>query len=65
MEGPSVEINCETGDSQPITVSADSIVFKSLWTEARTAISQVFDTKTLQDLIDKRNSSFDAFNYSI
>ena len=65
MEGPEAVLNFTLPVFDEPDKRIDSGVFKSLYEEARNAISLVFDTKTLQDLIAKRKNSIDGFDYSI
>jgi Rrf2 family protein len=65
MEGTGVEINVNSQEITAISERSDAFIFKSLWQEARHAIAQVFDTKTLQDLIEKRKKIMSGFDYSI
>jgi Rrf2 family protein len=65
MEGTGVEINVNSQEITAISERSDDFIFKSLWQEARHAIAQVFDTKTLQDLIEKRKKIMSGFDYSI
>lgn len=65
MEGTGVEINIDSQEPVGVKEQNDAFIFKSLWQEARHAIAQVFDTKTLQDLIEKRKSNMSGFDYSI
>lgn len=65
MEGTGVEINVNSQEIAGASERSDAFIFKSLWQEARHAIAQVFDTKTLQDLIEKRKKSMSGFDYSI
>jgi Rrf2 family protein len=64
MEGPEAEINFVKKPPEDVEPN-DMFIFRSLWEEARSAISQVFDTKTLQDLVDKKENSISGFDYSI
>jgi Rrf2 family transcriptional regulator, cysteine metabolism repressor len=64
MEGSDAEINFRKGYEEQYE-KTDSFIFKSLYEEARRAISQVFDTKTLQDLMEKRKNNMGAFDYKI
>jgi Rrf2 family protein len=65
MEGQEIELNCSRKGLKETCDFSDSCIFKSLWGEARAAISQVFDTKTLQDLVDKRKQGAGGFDYGI
>jgi Rrf2 family cysteine metabolism transcriptional repressor len=65
MEGTGVEINIDSQEPVGVKEQNDAFIFKSLWQEARHAIAQVFYTKTLQDLIEKRKSNMSGFDYSI
>jgi len=64
QRGQSAEINFRKGYEEQYE-KTDSFIFKSLYEEARRAISQVFDTKTLQDLMEKRKNNMGAFDYKI
>ncbi len=65
MEGQDAALNFSVTAFDNNDNASDSDVFKSLYEEARNAISQVFDSKTLQDLIAKRKHTIDGFDYSI
>jgi Rrf2 family protein len=65
MEGTGVEINVNSQEPIGAVEHNDAFIFKSLWQEARHAIAHVFDTKTLQDLIEKRKNNMSGFDYSI
>ena len=65
MEGPEAVLNFTLPVFDEPDKRIDSGVFKSLYEEARNAISLVFDTRTLHDLIAKRKNTIDGFDYSI
>ena len=66
VEGADAAINFRSTDmSESGMALSDDHIFKSLYMEARTAISKVFDTKTLQDLIDKKPKNLESFDYGI
>jgi len=52
MDGPISPVDCqkEPGHHCPLR---DECVFRGLWDEARLALEQVYDTRSLQDLVEE------------
>jgi len=53
IDGPINPVDCQLNKPGGQCDLKGGCVFLSLWDEARTALEQVYDTKTLRDLVDR------------
>jgi len=57
IDGPINPVDCQLNKPRGRCGLQGGCVFLSLWDEARTALEQVYDTKTLRDLVDREQAS--------
>lgn len=56
IDGPINPVDCQLNKPRGRCQLTGGCVFSSLWDEARTALEQVYDTKTLRDLVDREEA---------
>lgn len=65
IEGADETIDCLNEHANDHCSHVDGCVFRDMWRSARTALDDIFDTTTLQDLVDRHHKSRSEINYSI
>jgi Rrf2 family transcriptional regulator, cysteine metabolism repressor len=60
IDGPINPVDCQRHGPLAACSLKGDCVFMALWDEARLALEQVYDTKTLQDLVDKEQAMLAA-----
>ncbi|HWQ08465.1 MAG TPA: Rrf2 family transcriptional regulator [Holophaga sp.] len=67
IDGPINPVDCQLDKPHFQCTLKGSCVFMSLWDEARVALEQVYDTKTLKDLVEREQGMLGsgAMYYSI
>lgn len=58
IDGPMTPVDCQLDRPHFDCALKGSCVFLSLWDEARQALERVYDTKTLQELVDRESEMF-------
>ena len=56
IDGPINPVDCQLGKPHFHCDLKGSCVFMGLWDEARHALEQVYDTKTLKDLVEREKA---------
>ena len=64
VEGSEEPVESIRDKGNPSKGSGD-YVFKELWDRAKASISEIFDTATFQDLVDKKRKNDKQIDYSI
>lgn len=66
-QGPFAPVQCLSDPASSDCRFKGDCVFLSLWEEARAAVSRVYESTTLQSLVDREAERLaaDAYNYSI
>jgi Rrf2 family transcriptional regulator, cysteine metabolism repressor len=59
IDGTLSPVGCTTGDSRHTCQLLGRCVFLGLWRRAEAAVEAVFDTTTLQDLLDQERTSIE------
>lgn len=66
IEGSDDSIQClKTTPGAHCPSNPNGCVFKELWTDAKDAMSQIFDATTFQDLVDRQKIVNSQYDYSI
>ncbi len=60
IDGPMTPVDCQLDRPHFDCALKGSCVFMSLWDEAREALERVYDTKTLQELVDREATMLGA-----
>lgn len=60
IDGPINPVDCQLDKPHFSCTLKGSCVFMSLWDEAREALARVYDTKTLQELVDREQDMLGA-----
>jgi Rrf2 family transcriptional regulator, cysteine metabolism repressor len=65
IEGADESIDCLKKDTNNHCPLQKNCVFKDLWHQAKSAIDEIFDSTTFQDLLDKHRKNDGQINYTI
>ena len=65
FEGPEESVNCLKKTAKSHCPFRGACVFRDLWQRARSAMSDIFDETTFQDLVDKQKKASDEIDYTI
>ena len=63
LEGPMLAVDCV--EHPEFCVRCTDCVTRGVWTELQAAMTNVLESQTLQDLVDKANKGDNAANYNI
>lgn len=65
IEGADESVDCIKSSGKKECALSNECVFKDLWQRARTAVSDIFDQTTFQDLVDSFQKRNDCLDYII